>query len=95
MDIQFFSKNLHLAVAHKEKILKKLERLDRHLESVGRCALEVGEQGKIATERFFAEINLQIPKGELIRAVSKAHDLTLAVEKAVSKVLRQLEKKKP
>ena len=83
MNISIHANSTELTDALREYTEKKMEGLVKYFEGITRVAVDIGlisthhQKGKI----FFAEANVHLPQGKMIRVRKEAEDLYKAIDK--------------
>lgn len=93
VDIQ--TRNMELTDRIHEHVSKKVEKLDRHLPQIEdiRVELTYFKSARSATDRYTAEVTAR-GKGLVLRAEERADDVRLALDNALDKMDRQIERYK-
>lgn len=89
MNYRILCKHVELAESSKEKVLEKVQRLDKFFDTVDECKIQVSEQ----REHMVVEITF-LYKGFLIRSEARNRDLLTAVDMCLSNIDRQIRKNK-
>ena len=89
MTYKILCKQVELADSSKEKVLAKVEKLDKFFADSEDCKIQVSQQN----EHMVVEITF-IYKGFLIRSEARNRDLLTAVDVCLSNIDRQIRKNK-
>lgn len=89
MTYKILCKKVELADSSKEKVLKKVQRLNKFFDDETECKIVVGEQ----KEQMVVEITFPF-KGFIIRAESRDRELLTAVDICLANIDRQIRKNK-
>lgn len=89
MTYKILCKQVELADSSKEKVLAKVEKLDKFFAGSEDCKIQVSQQN----EHMVVEITF-IYKGFLIRSEARNRDLLTAVDDCLSNIDRQIRKNK-
>lgn len=89
MTYRILCKQVELADSSKEKILAKVEKLDRFFDDATDCKIQVSQQ----SDQMVVEITF-VYKGFLIRSEERNRDLITAVDSCLSGIDRQIRKNK-
>jgi len=95
LKIDMFARNLQLTDRISEYVEKKVGKLGRHIGNVDetRVDLSYDKSARSATDRQVAQITIR-GKGFILRVEERADDLFAAVDAAVEKMQRQIERYK-
>lgn len=83
MNISIHANNTELTAALREYTEKKMEGLVKYFDRITSAAVDIGlisnhhQKGKI----FYAEVNIHLPQGKMIRVRKEAEDLYKAIDK--------------
>lgn len=89
MKYNILCKQVELAESSKEKIIAKVQRLDKFFDENETCKIQVSEQN----DHMVVEITF-VYKGFLIRSEERSRDLLTAVDVCLSNIDRQIRKNK-
>lgn len=89
MTYKILCKQVELADSSKEKILAKVEKLNKFFDDAGDCKIQVSQQN----EQMVVEITF-VYKGFLIRSEARNRDLLTSVDMCLSNIDRQIRKNK-
>lgn len=89
MKYNILCKQVELAESSKEKIIAKVQRLDKFFDENETCKIQVSEQN----DHMVVEITF-VYKGFLIRSEERNRDLLTAVDVCLSNIDRQIRKNK-
>lgn len=89
MTYKILCKQVDLADSSKDKIVAKLQKLDKFFDGSDDCKIQVSEQ----KEQMVVEITF-VYKGYLIRSEARNRDLLTAVDVCLSNIDRQIRKNK-
>ncbi|MCC7163167.1 MAG: ribosome-associated translation inhibitor RaiA [Anaerolineae bacterium] len=94
MQLIITGKNMNVSTRTEEFITRKMNRLERHLHEPFEARVELSQQNtRNVNERQIVQVTLS-RNGTIIRAEERAADLKVAVESAVDKLDRQLQRYK-
>jgi len=95
LKIDKFSRNLELTDRIEEYVDKKVGKLGRHITNVDdtRVDLTYSKSARSAVDRYVAQITIR-GRGYILRAEESADDLFAAIDAAVDKMQRQIERYK-
>ena len=89
MTYKILCKQVELADSSKEKVIAKMNKLDKFFEADDECKIQISEQ----KEQMVVEITF-VYKGYLIRSEARNRDLLTAVDVCLSNIDRQIRKNK-
>jgi putative sigma-54 modulation protein len=90
MQLLIKGKNLEVTDAVRAHVSKKLNRLDRYLDSISQTEVEISmEKTKAATDRYVVEVTM-MANGTILRGEEKAGDIHSAVDTVVDVMQRRL-----
>lgn len=91
--IEIVGHELQVSDRLKEYITKKLVKVDRHLPNLEdtRIDLEYVKSARSASDRYTAQITLR-GKGFILRSEERSDDIRNAMDEALDKVLRRIER---
>lgn len=95
MTIQFYTSNLPLPVVAQATVERKLNKLQRLARNLIKAQVDISRdrhhrQGEV----YRVEINLTPSTGSILRGVAVASTVLVAADEVMSKIERQLQKKK-
>jgi len=95
LKIEKFTRNMELTERINEYIDKKVGKLGRHINNVDetRVDLTYHKSARSATDRYVAQITIR-GKGFILRTEERADDMFPAIDAAVDKMQRQIERYK-
>ena len=95
MELQFVAKNnAEISEEMQDYARKKIEKLVRHLPSIGGGKVEVSQEGtKSPDQRFTVQVTLD-SKGMLIRSQEKAEDIRTAIDRIMTVLTGRIERYK-
>jgi putative sigma-54 modulation protein len=95
LKVEIFSKNMEVSERINEYVDKKVGKLDRFLNNIDetRVDLEFNKSARSQTDRQIAQITIR-GKGFILRSEERADDLFAAIDAAVDKMQRQIERLK-
>lgn len=89
MTYKILCKQVELADSSKEKVIAKMNKLNKFFEADDECKIQISEQ----KEQMVVEITF-VYKGYLIRSEARNRDLLTAVDVCLSNIDRQIRKNK-
>ncbi|MCC6148151.1 MAG: ribosome-associated translation inhibitor RaiA [Anaerolineaceae bacterium] len=92
---ELYAKNMEITETVRDHILKKISRLDRYLNTVEETRVDLAfvKSARSASDRHVAQITLR-GKGYILRTEERADDLFAAIDAALDKMQRQIERYK-
>ncbi len=95
LDVEIFGRNMEITDRIKDYVNKKVTKLDRYLNGIedARVDLAYIKSARSAADRQVAEITVR-GKGIILRAEERADDIYAALDKALEKLQRQMERYK-
>ncbi len=94
MEIKYFLQNVKLSPKDKEKIEKKIKKLNKYSVKIWEAKLDLSyNDSHDKYEQFRVEVNLKLPN-DLIRAEERAADLQNGLDEVVDELERQVRKYK-
>lgn len=91
MKITIYTKGLQLTPDLKSFVEEKIGKIGRFLDDILEAKVELDQAvGERSGNKFRAEVMFYLPK-ELIRAVSTASDIKIAVDLVIPKLKKQVE----
>ena len=97
MNIQFYAKNFELTQDLKALFTKKLEKLKKYKQSVEVLNVRADISQDAHHHKgdvFRVEINVDVPKKKVLRAVEQSADIRTALDAILSKLERQMRDEK-
>ncbi len=89
MNYNVISKKVELSDSRKEKLMKKIQKLDKFFGDDNECKIVISEQ----RERIIIEITI-LHKGFILRAEARDKDLLAAADECLANLDRQIRKNK-
>ena len=91
--IDIYTKELEMTDRIKEYATKKVSRLERYLNEIGECRVDLAyvKTARNAADRFVAQLTIR-GKGFILRAEERADNLYASIDEAVEKMSRQIER---
>ncbi len=83
MNISIHANNIELTDAIREYTEKKIQGLVKYFDRITNAAVDIGltsnhhQKGKI----YYAEVNVHLPQGQMVRVRKEAEDLYKAIDK--------------
>jgi putative sigma-54 modulation protein len=95
VEVELYARNMELAENLKDYVTKKASKLDRYLNEVEhvRVDLTYNKSARSADDRNVAQITVR-GRGALLRVEETSADITAAIDKAIDKMQRQLDRYK-
>ena len=95
LDVDVYTKNMELTDRIKDYVDKKVSKLDRYLPDIEEARVDVAfvKSARNASDRQVAQITIR-GKGFLLRSEERADDVFAALDTAVDKMQRQIERYK-
>ncbi len=92
---ELFAKNMDITEPVKDHIIKKISKLDRYLNTIEEARVDLAfvKSARSASDRHVAQITLR-GKGYILRTEERADDLFAAIDAALDKMQRQIERYK-
>jgi putative sigma-54 modulation protein len=95
MDIVVTGRNLNVTEDLQKYVEKKVDRLDRYMANIGEVRVELAEvKATSVEERHVAQLTVFNERGGVLRAEERSADIMAAVDAAVDKMYRQIERHK-
>jgi len=95
MNVEVTSRNGRLTDATRDYAERKLNRLDRYLPHITQVRLELAQETLRTGDRTIAQLTVRHDSGAVLRAeVKDGADLFAAVDAAIDKIYRQIERYK-
>jgi putative sigma-54 modulation protein len=93
LKIDMYSKDLELTDRIKDYATKKVSRLERYLNEIGECRVDLAyiKTARNASDRHVAQLTIR-GKGFILRAEERADNIFAAIDEAVEKMTRQIER---
>jgi putative sigma-54 modulation protein len=93
LKIDIFTRNMELTDRIKEYVNKKISKLDRYLTDIDETRVDLvnAKTARSASDRQVAQITIR-GKGFILRTEERADDLYTAVDAAIDKMQRQIER---
>lgn len=93
LEVEIYGKNLEITERIKTYVTKKVSRLDRYLPGIeeARVDLTFEKSARSAADRQVAQITVR-GKGFILRAEERADDIFAAIDTALDKVQRRIER---
>lgn len=95
LDVELFGRNLQVTERIQTYVMKKVSKLDRFLSDIDEARVDLGftKSARNAADRHVAQITLR-GRGFILRSEERADDLFTAIDAAVDKMERQIERYK-
>jgi putative sigma-54 modulation protein len=95
IELEIYGRNLEVTDRVKTYITKKVSKLDRYLPGIedARVDLVYAKSARSAADRHVAEITVY-GKGFILRTEERSDDILIAIDQAVDKMQRQIERYK-
>lgn len=95
LDVEIYGRNLEVTDRLQDYVTKKVSKLDRYLSEIdeARVDLAFAKSARSASDRQVAQITVR-GKGFILRSEERADDIFTAVDAALSKMQRQVERYK-
>jgi putative sigma-54 modulation protein len=95
MDILINGRNLHVNEKLQTYVEKKVQRLERYMPNIGEVRVDLSDvNAASAEERLVAQLTVRNERGKVLRAEERSSDIMAAVDAAVDKLSRQVERYK-
>jgi putative sigma-54 modulation protein len=91
MELQITGKNMEVSPAARDRIERKLGKLNRYLPNIMESKVEITEEKTRSPQQHFVVQVTVNSKGTLLRAEHRAEDLFVAIDKVVATMNRQIE----
>ncbi len=95
LEVEVFGRNLEITDRIQEYVDKKVSKLDRYLGNIEEARVDLAyvKSARSATDRQVAQITLR-GKGYILRSEERADDIFSALDSAISKMQRRIERYK-
>ncbi len=95
LEVEVFGRNMEINDRIKDYVNKKVTKLDRYLNGIEEARVDLAyiKSARSAADRQVAEITVR-GKGIILRAEERADDIYAALDKALEKLQRQMERYK-
>ena len=95
IEVEIYSRNMEVTDRIQEYVEKKVSRLDRYLSGIeeGRVDLSYVQSARSAADRQVAQITIR-GKGFILRSEERADDIFTALDAALEKMQRRIERYK-
>lgn len=94
MDIVIRGRNITITPRLQSYVERKVERLDRYMPNIITIHVDLAEVRSGGSEREVAQITVRNSHGTILRAEDRSSDVFAAVDSAVDKIYRQIERYK-
>lgn len=95
MDIVISGRNMNITETLQDYVDAKVGRLGRYMDNIGEVRVELTAEGKVIAEgQYVAQMTLRNERGKLLRAEERSESVEAAVDAAVDKMSRQIERYK-
>jgi putative sigma-54 modulation protein len=95
MDIVVSGRNVNVTEDIQSYVEKKVDRLDRYMTNIGEVRIELAEvKASNAEERHIAQLTVRNERGKILRTEERSSDILAAVDAAIDKMYRQIERYK-
>lgn len=95
MDILITGRNMNVTEDLREYVEKKVDKLGRYMANIGEIRVELAEmKASNAEDRLVAQLTLRNERGRVLRAEERSSDILAAVDAAIDKMYRQIERYK-
>ncbi|MBN1617832.1 ribosome-associated translation inhibitor RaiA [Candidatus Dojkabacteria bacterium] len=93
LKIDVYSKDLELTDRINEYVIKKVSRLERYLNEIGECRVDLSyiKTARNASDRHVAQLTIR-GKGFILRAEERADNIFASIDESVEKMTRQIER---
>lgn len=95
LEVDIFARNMELTERIQDYITKKVSKLDKYLNTIEEIRVDVAfvKSARNAGDRNVAQITIR-GKGYILRAEERTDDIFTAIDKALEKIQRQIERYK-
>jgi len=95
LEVEIYSKNMDVTDRIRNYVNKKVSKLDRYLPDIEEARVDVAyvKSARSATDRQVAQITVR-GKGFILRAEERADDIFSALDTALDKIQRRIERYK-
>ncbi len=95
MEIEIFARNLEVTDRIQKYVTKKVSKLDRYLDNIDEARVDLAyvKSARSAEDRQVAQITIR-GKGFILRAEERADDIFAALDTAIDKMQRRIERYK-
>lgn len=95
MDIVVMGRNMDLSQDLQDDVQRKVEKLGRYMTNIGEIRVDLAEtNASNVNERHVAQITVRNERGKVLRAEERSGDVLAALDEAVDKMSRQIERYK-
>lgn len=95
MDVVITGRNMNVSERLESYVTKKVGKLDRYMDNIGEVRVELAEvKARDAEQRHVAQLTVRNERGRILRAEERSADVMAAVDAAVDKMYRQIERYK-
>ena len=95
MDILVNGRNLNVTEDLQAHVEKKVAKLERYMQNIGEVRVDLAEVNAAnAEERHIAQVTVRNERGKVMRSEERSADIMAAVDAAVDKLSRQVERYK-
>lgn len=95
MDVVITVRNMNMTERLEDYVTKKVDKLDRYMATIGEVRVELSEvKASNVEERHVAQLTVRNERGRILRAEERSADIMAAVDAAVDKLYRQIERYK-
>ncbi len=93
LKIDVYAKDLELTDRINDYVLKKVSRLERYLNEIGECRVDLAyiKTARNASDRHVAQLTIR-GKGFILRAEERADNIFASIDESVEKMTRQIER---
>jgi putative sigma-54 modulation protein len=95
MDILISGRGLEVTEDIRDYIEKKVDKLGRYMNNIGDIRIDLAEvKASNAADRHIAQLTVRNERGKLLRAEERSGDILAAVDAAIDKMYRQIDRYK-
>jgi putative sigma-54 modulation protein len=93
LQVEIFTQNIEITDRINDYIDKKLGKLDRFLKGIEDTRLDLSfvKSARLVSDRYVAQITIR-GKGFILRAEERSEDIFTAIDAAIDKIQRQIER---
>jgi putative sigma-54 modulation protein len=95
MDILINGRGLDVTEDLRDYVEKKVDKLGRYMHNIGAIRVDLAEvKASSAADRHIAQLTVRNERGKLMRAEERSDDILTAVDAAIEKMYRQIDRYK-
>lgn len=95
MDILVSGRNVNVTEDMRDYVEKKVAKLERYMPNIGEIIVDLAEvKAANIEDRHVAQLTVRNERGKVLRAEERSSDIMMAIDAAVDKLSRQVERYK-